>query len=185
MDSLEHMAHLADLGRRHVAEDIPVEMHHAALPSRLWQVLSRALHQAAAGIRNDQLHAREAAIDQVSQKRRPTGFVLLGALADAENLAKSFRVDRAGHQERDIANLTGPAALHHDAVEIKIRMLTFDPPAPPGLDLRVDLLVEVRDRAWLTRVPHSASGRSSTRRTEIPARYISISASSTELFRRR
>src|SRR6476620_4102669 len=85
-------------------------MHHAALPSRLWQVLSRALQQAAAGIRNDQLHAREAAIDQVSQKRRPTGFVLLGALADAENLAKSFRVDRAGHQERDIANLAGPAA---------------------------------------------------------------------------
>ena len=29
-------------------------------------------------------------------------------------LAKSFRVDRTGHQERDIANLAGPAALHHD-----------------------------------------------------------------------
>ena len=67
MDSLEHMAHLADLGRRHVAEDIPVEMHHAALPSRLWQVLSRALHQAAAGIRNDQLHVREAAIDNAKR----------------------------------------------------------------------------------------------------------------------
>ena len=77
------MAHLADLGRRHVAEDIPVEMHHAALPSRLWQVLSRALHQAAAGIRNDQPHALEAAIDEVSQKRRCTGLVLLVALADA------------------------------------------------------------------------------------------------------
>jgi hypothetical protein len=37
----------------------------------------------------------------------------------------------------------------------------------------------------LTRVPHSASVMSSTRRTEIPARYISISASSTELSRRR
>jgi hypothetical protein len=32
----------------------------------------------------------------------------------------------------------------------------------------------------LTRVPHSASVMSSTRRTETPARYISISASSTE-----
>jgi hypothetical protein len=57
------------------------------------------------------------------------------ALADAENLAKFFRVDRAGHQDRHIANLAGPAALHHDPVEIKIRMLTFDPPVPPGLDL--------------------------------------------------
>jgi hypothetical protein len=37
----------------------------------------------------------------------------------------------------------------------------------------------------LTRVPHRASVMSSTRRTEIPAKYISISASSTELYRRR
>ena len=109
MDSLEHMAHLADLGRRHVAEDIPVEMHHAALPSRLWQVLGRALHQATAGIRNDQPHALEAAIDQVSQKRRPTGLVLLGALADAQNLPKSLGIDRAGHQSETLR--TSPAQL--------------------------------------------------------------------------
>jgi hypothetical protein len=25
------MAHLADLGRRHVAEDVPVEMHHGVV----------------------------------------------------------------------------------------------------------------------------------------------------------
>jgi hypothetical protein len=37
----------------------------------------------------------------------------------------------------------------------------------------------------LTRVPHSASVMSSTRRTDTPARYISINASSTELSRRR
>ena len=36
-----------------------------------------------------------------------------------------------------------------------------------------------------TRVPHNASVMSSTRRTDTPARYISISASSTELSRRR
>jgi hypothetical protein len=36
-----------------------------------------------------------------------------------------------------------------------------------------------------TRVPHSASVMSSTRRTDTPARYISIKASSTELSRRR
>ena len=90
-----------------MAEDIPVEMHHAALPSRLWQVLSRALHQAAAGIRNDQLHAREAAIDQVSQKRRPTGFVLL-APSQMPRIARIPEFDRAGHQERDIATSPAP-----------------------------------------------------------------------------
>jgi hypothetical protein len=35
-----------------------------------------------------------------------------------------------------------------------------------------------------TRVPHNASVISSTRRTETPARYISISASSTNVSRR-
>ena len=54
MDSLEHMAHLADLGRRHVAEDIPVEMHHAC----------RGLMESDAGYvegRNLRLEVRSAA----------------------------------------------------------------------------------------------------------------------------
>src|SRR3982074_3835939 len=49
MDSLEHMAHLADFGRWNVAEYIPVEMHHAPLPANF----GHALRQATAGIRND------------------------------------------------------------------------------------------------------------------------------------
>ena len=79
MDSLERMAHLADFGRWNVAEYIPVEMHHATLPASFGQVLGGALREATAGIRNDQLHALEAALDQVTQKRRPAGLVLLGA----------------------------------------------------------------------------------------------------------
>ena len=51
--------HLADFGRWNVAEYIPIKMHHAALPARFGQVLGGALHQTAAGIRNDQLHALE------------------------------------------------------------------------------------------------------------------------------
>src|ERR1700675_4793876 len=42
---------------------------------------------------------------------------------------------------------TSPTALHYDAVEIEIRMLAFDAPVPPSLDLGVNLLVEVRHRA--------------------------------------
>jgi hypothetical protein len=66
-------------------------------------------------------------------------------------------------------------------------MLAFDAPVPPSLDLGVDLLVEVRHRA-------RAHPRAPERfrdvlhppdRNETPARYISISASSTELSRRR
>ena len=61
MDSLEHMAHLADFGRWNEAEYILVEMHHATLPASFGQVLGGALRQTTASIRNDQLHALEAA----------------------------------------------------------------------------------------------------------------------------
>ena len=100
-----------------------------------------------AGIGNDQLHALEAAVNQMTQKCRPAGFIFLGALAEAQDLAKAFRVDGRGHQQRNITDLAGPAALHHDPIEIKIRMLALDPPVPPSLDLGVDLLVQVRHRA--------------------------------------
>jgi hypothetical protein len=56
-------------------------------------------------------------------------------------------------------------------------MLALDP--PPCLDLGD--LVQVFDTVLgLTRVPHGASVISPTRRTEIPAKYISMNAPSTE-----
>ena len=84
MDSLEHVAHFADPGRRHVAEDVPIKMNHAALPPRVGQILGGALHQAAAGIGDDELHTIEAAIDEVAKERRPAGFVLLSTFANAQ-----------------------------------------------------------------------------------------------------
>ena len=62
-------------------------------------------------------------------------------------------------------------------------MLALDRPVPPSLGLGVNLLLRFDTVLGLTRVPQSASVMSSTRRTETPARYISISASSTELSR--
>jgi hypothetical protein len=112
------MAHLTDPGRWHVAKDVAVEVHHAALVARL-QEIRDALDKAPAGVGNDQLHALQAAVDQVAQKRRPAGFVLLGALADPQDLAKYFRIDGGDHQQRNIADLAGPAALHDNAVEVK------------------------------------------------------------------
>jgi hypothetical protein len=168
-----------------MAEDVAVEMHHAALPARVGQIVGDAFDEATARVRDDQLHAAQAPVDQVAQEGRPAGLVLLGALADAEDLAVALGIDGARHQQRDVAHLARPGPLHDDPVEVEVGMLALDRPVPPFLDLGVDLLVEVRHRAGLTRVPHSASVMSSTRRTDTPARYISISASSTELSRRR
>ena len=73
---------------------------------------SAALSSAAAGIGNDQPYALEAAVDKVPQKREPAEFVFLGALADAQNLPKALRIDRARHQQCDIADFAGPSAPH-------------------------------------------------------------------------
>lgn len=121
--------------------------HDAALPPGVRQALRDALDEAAAGVRDDQLHAPKAAVHQVAQERRPAGLVLLGALADAENLPVSIGVHADRHEQRDVAHLPGPGPLHDDAIQEDVWMLVLDRPVPPGLDLGVDLLVEVGDRA--------------------------------------
>jgi hypothetical protein len=90
MDRLEHVADLADLARRHVAEDIAVEMHDAALPPGIGQKLVDALDQPPAGVRGNQLDALQPAVDKVTEERRPVGLVLLGGLADAYDLAETL-----------------------------------------------------------------------------------------------
>ena len=116
MDSLEHMADLADFGRWNVAEYIPIKGTMQRC-QRIRQVLGGALRQAAAGIRNDQLHALETALDQVTQKRRVAGLVLLGALGRCLKSSENPQNLRRWPPERNIANLAGPSPLHHDAVD--------------------------------------------------------------------
>ena len=71
MNGLEHVAHRANLGRRHVAENVAIEMHHAALVARLGQKIRDAFDKTSAGVGNDQLHTFKfkAAVDQMAQKR--------------------------------------------------------------------------------------------------------------------
>jgi hypothetical protein len=64
-------------------------------------------------------------------------------------------------------------------------MLTFDGLIAPGLDRPLDLLVQVRHCRGRYLRTQERLGDVFTRRTETPARYISIKASSTELSRRR
>src|SRR4249919_3176775 len=62
MNGFEHVAHLADPGGRHMAEDVPIKMNHAALPLSVGQILRGTLDQASAGVGDDELHAVEAAV---------------------------------------------------------------------------------------------------------------------------
>ena len=80
------------------------------------------------------------------EEAEPSGLVLLGPFADAENLPVAVAVNRNGHQQRDITDLAGPRALEDDPVEVEVRMLARDRPFPPGRNLGVNLLIEVGDR---------------------------------------
>ena len=145
MDGFQHMGDLTDLGRGHVAENVAVEVHHAALPPCRGVEVRSALDQAQTGVRDDQFDAGEAALFEVTQKGAPARLVLLGALHDPQDLAEALLVHADRHQQRDIAHLTGPAALEHDPVEIDIRVCALDRLVAPDLDLLVDLLVQVRN----------------------------------------
>src|SRR5215813_7905222 len=81
------------------------------------------------------------------EERAPARLILLRPLANAKNLPITALVHADRHQQRDVAHLARPAALEHDAVEIEIGMLALDRLVPPRLDLAVDLLVEVGNRA--------------------------------------
>jgi len=97
-----------------MAEDIAVEMHDATLPAGFRQVISEALDLAAARIRGDQLDTLEAGVDKVKQERRPAGLVLLGTLADAEDLATPPRSRRSP-----------PVARHCAPRRAQVRVITI------------------------------------------------------------
>jgi hypothetical protein len=68
VDCLEHGRDLPHLGRRHVAEDIAVPMHNAALPGRIGEELGRALGKTHTGIGYDQPNAVEAALLEMCEE---------------------------------------------------------------------------------------------------------------------
>jgi hypothetical protein len=59
--------------------------HDAVVPSRIQKTL-RPLGEPQAGVGDDQPHVSEAALLEMLEEGAPAGPVLLGALADAENL---------------------------------------------------------------------------------------------------
>ena len=73
MDGLEHQGHLAQLAGRHMAEDVAIEVHHAALPARLGKELGGTLDKAHAGVGDDQLDTLQAAPLEVAQEGAPAG----------------------------------------------------------------------------------------------------------------
>jgi hypothetical protein len=113
----------------------------AALPRRLGEELRSALRQPHTSIGDDQPDTAQAAFLEMFEEAAPACFVLFGTFADAENLPISTIIDPDRHQQRDVADLAGPAALEYNAVQVNVRVLAFDRSVAPSLDRSVNLLV--------------------------------------------
>ena len=50
-----------------------------------------------------------------------------------------------GHQYRYVLDFTGSAALEYNAVQVYVGIFPYNRPVPPGLDVFVDIPVEVAD----------------------------------------
>jgi len=155
------------------------------LPLGVWEEVRERLDQAEALVRDDQLDALEPTLFEVPQEAGLAGLVLFRTFRDAQDVSVAVRIDADRDQDSHVSDLAAPAALEIDAVAVDVRVLALERRVPPALDVAVDFLFRSLTVLGLTRVPQSASVMSSTRRTETPARYISIRVSSTDDSRRR
>src|SRR5262245_25521676 len=88
-----------------------------------------ALRKPQAGVGDDQPHASEAAL-QMLEKGTPAGPVLLGALADAENLPIGRAVHPDRNQQRHVENRT-PSGRRRCAARSASARGGFAPPLGP------------------------------------------------------
>jgi hypothetical protein len=111
-----------------VAENVAVPVHDTPLPGCVGKELGNALGKSDTGIGDDQPDAVQATLFEMFEESTPASLVLLGALADAENLPITLAVHADCQQQRDVANFAGTAALEYNAVQVNIRVLALDRP---------------------------------------------------------
>jgi len=71
-------------------------------------------------VADDELHAGEAALDQVAQERRPGGGILGGEDVETEDLTVALGVHGAGHHAADLADASLLAHPDREGVEPQV-----------------------------------------------------------------
>src|SRR5262249_19420683 len=137
---------LPHLGRRHVAEDIAVPMHSAALEGRIGKELGRAPGKTHTGIGYDQPNAVEAAFPEMCEECAPASLVLLGAFTDAEYLRITLIVRRNARQihldQRFLHRaLAPPVTFDNCRLERLLAKLRYLQPNFTGLGLQLAFVV--------------------------------------------
>lgn len=154
-------------------------MHRAALVFGLGEDLGDRADHAGGLVVDDYADAAQAARFQPRQEIAPAFRRLGEALGAADHLAVTVVVHADGYRDGDVLVGAASAALQVGAVDIDVRVLAFQRPAPPFLDRLEGLVVEIRHGAGGEAAPHRISLTSPMRRVDAPAKYISMMASST------
>ena len=115
-------------------------MHHAPLALRFGQHRADRGDQSGASVADHQPDAFQTAFDHGADELLPAGGILLHALGHADDLAMPLRVDSDGDQDADVLHASAPGAFVPHAVHEHVRILRFQRPRAPFVDLVVHLL---------------------------------------------
>ena len=116
-------------------------MDSTPLLGHLRQVLANRSGDPCVSVGDDELDARESALEELREEVAPRILGLLRADGHAEKAPVTVRAHSVGHQRRNILNDTCPARIEKRGVEEEIRDRVGDGRIPQLLDLRVERLV--------------------------------------------
>jgi site-specific DNA recombinase len=123
------------------------EVGATPLPARALQDGRERRREAAVGVAGDQLHAGEAAGDQVAQEPQPELAVLARADVQPQHLALAARVDPDRDDDRHRDDPAPGAHLDERGVQPHVRVRPGERPRAEAGDLGVQLLAEAADLA--------------------------------------
>jgi len=117
-------------------ERLAEEVHRAALPRAAEHLRDRGLEP---GVRvgDDQLHPRQATLDQAAEEAAPEGFGLGLADIQADHFTVAGLVHRVGEHERLAHDPAAVADLLDLRIKPQVRVATLERPAPERLNLLI------------------------------------------------
>ena len=107
-------------------------------------------------------------------------LVFFHAFCCTDNLTAANDIHADNNKDRNILNFAAPATFQVETINIDIWIAAGQRTCTPGFDMLICFLLRLLMVPRDSFVSHKASVILPTRRTETPARYISIRASSTE-----
>ena len=160
---------------------ISVKMNRTALIFGIRKDFWNGFQNAEIFIAYDQTYTSKPALFQTYKERTPAFTILFHAFRRAKDLSAATLADANGNKNRNILDLASPAAFQVSTIYGNIGIVPVKRSGTSGFDMPISLFIQVSDDSRDTFVSHKASVTSSTRRTETPARYISIRASSRKI----